>query len=108
MAGITDKPFREICRRYGAGLVYSEMISAKGLYYNDKKTESLMDISGESPCAIQIFGSEPEIMAEIIPKVMKHNPDIIDIYRSYLEHPLSHKSEKLLHTEYVDRSSILG
>lgn len=79
MAGITDKPFREICRRYGAGLVYSEMISAKGLYYNDKKTESLMDISGESPCAIQIFGSEPEIMAEIIPKVMKHNPDIIDI-----------------------------
>ncbi len=37
MAGVTDLPFRKICRRYGAGLVYSEMVSAKGLYYNDKK-----------------------------------------------------------------------
>ena len=79
MAGITDKPFREICRRFGAGMVYSEMISAKGLYYNDKKTASLMDMTGENPCAIQIFGSEPEIMEEIIPKVMEFKPDIIDI-----------------------------
>lgn len=60
-------------------MVYSEMISAKGLHYNDKKTAELMDMTGESPCAIQIFGSEPEIMAEIIPKVMKYEPDIIDI-----------------------------
>ena len=79
MAGITDKPFRTICRRFGAGLVYSEMISANGLYYKDKKTESLMDMSGENPCAIQIFGSEPEIMAEIVPRVMEYDPDIIDI-----------------------------
>lgn len=79
MAGITDKPFREICRKFGAGMVYSEMISAKGLHYNDRKTASLMDIEGESPCAIQIFGSDPEIMAEIVPKVMEYNPDIIDI-----------------------------
>lgn len=79
MAGITDKPFREVCRSFGAGMVYSEMISAKGLYYNDKKTAELMNMSGESPCAIQIFGSEPEIMAEIIPKVMEFEPDIIDI-----------------------------
>lgn len=79
MAGITDKPFREICRGFGAGMVYSEMVSAKGLYYNDKKTAELMDMSGESPCAIQIFGSEPEIMAEVIPKVMEFKPDIIDI-----------------------------
>ena len=79
MAGITDKPFREVCRKFGAGLVYSEMISAKGLHYNDKKTASLMEMAGENPCAIQIFGSEPEIMAEIVPKVMAFNPDIIDI-----------------------------
>lgn len=79
MAGITDKPFREICRGFGAGMVYSEMVSAKGLYYNDKKTAELMDMKGESPCAIQIFGSEPEIMAEVIPKVMEFKPDIIDI-----------------------------
>ena len=79
MAGITDKPFRQICRKFGAGMVYSEMISAKGLYYNDKKTASLMDMTNETPCAIQIFGSEPEIMAEIVPKVMAYKPDIIDI-----------------------------
>ena len=79
MAGITDKPFRMICRKFGAGMVYSEMIRATGLYYNDKKTSSLMDMCGESPCAIQIFGSEPQIMSEIIPKVMEYKPDIIDI-----------------------------
>ncbi|MBQ3426704.1 MAG: tRNA dihydrouridine synthase DusB [Clostridia bacterium] len=79
MAGITDKVFRGICREYGAGMVYSEMISAKGLYYNDKKTAELMDVTGESPCAIQIFGSEPDIMAEVVHKVMKYDPDIIDI-----------------------------
>ena len=79
MAGITDRVFRQICREHGAGLVYSEMISAKGLWYNDKKTASLMDITGEAPAAIQIFGSEPEIMAEIVPKVMEYKPDIIDI-----------------------------
>ncbi len=80
MAGVTDLPFRKICRRYGAGMVYSEMISAKGLYYNDKKTEELMRIdAAERPCAIQIFGSDADIMAAIIPKVMKAKPDIIDI-----------------------------
>ena len=79
MAGITDKSFRTICRRFGAGMVYSEMVSAKGLYYKDKKTASLMDITNESPCAIQIFGSDAEIMAEIIPQVLEFKPDIIDI-----------------------------
>lgn len=80
MAGVTDLPFRKICRRYGAGLVYSEMISAKGLHYNDKKTAELMRIDDEErPCAIQIFGSDADIMAEVIPKVMAVKPDIIDI-----------------------------
>lgn len=80
MAGVTDLPFRKICRRYGAGLVCSEMISAKGLYYNDRKTAELMRIDDEErPCAIQIFGSDADIMAEVIPKVMKAKPDIIDI-----------------------------
>lgn len=80
MAGVTDMPFRCICKSYGAGLVYSEMISAKGLFYSDKKTAELMQISdNERPCAIQIFGSDPEIMAQIIPKVMQYKPEIIDI-----------------------------
>lgn len=80
MAGVSDSSFRRICRRYGAGMVYSEMISAKGLYYNDKKTAELMHITDEErPCAIQIFGSDADIMAEVIPKVMEAKPDIIDI-----------------------------
>ncbi|MGN0148971.1 MAG: tRNA dihydrouridine synthase DusB [Clostridia bacterium] len=80
MAGVTDLPFRRICKKYGAGLVYSEMVSAKGLFYNDRKTAELMEIaSDERPAAIQIFGSDPEIMAEIIPKVMVYKPEIIDI-----------------------------
>lgn len=80
MAGVTDLPFRRICASYGAGMTYSEMISAKGLWYKDKKTASLMKIaSDERPTAIQIFGSEPNIMADIIPQVMEFRPDIIDI-----------------------------
>lgn len=80
MAGVTDLPFRKICRRCGAGLVYSEMISAKGLYYNDKKTAELMRADDEArPYALQIFGSDADIMAEVIPKVMEVKPDIIDI-----------------------------
>ena len=80
MAGVTDTTFRRICKSYGAGLVYSEMISAKGLYYNDKKTAELMKIAeDERPCAIQIFGSEPDIIAEVIPKVLETGTEIIDI-----------------------------
>ena len=53
MAGITDGPFRRICTSWGAGLTYSEMVSAKGLWYNDKKTADLMKITPEErPCAI--------------------------------------------------------
>ena len=56
------------------------MISAKGLYYNDKKTAQLMKIDeAERPCALQIFGSDADIMAEVIPKFMEYKPDIIDI-----------------------------
>ena len=64
MAGITDGPFRRICREMGAGLVYSEMVSAKGLWFKDKNTGRLLEIlDGEEPVAYQIFGHEPEIMA---------------------------------------------
>ncbi len=64
LAGVTDAPYRRLCRRFGAALVYSEMVSAKGLYYGDKKTEQLLyTYEDEGPTAYQIFGSEPEIMA---------------------------------------------
>ena len=80
MAGVTDLPFRCMCKEFGCGLVYSEMVSAKGLYYKDKKTATLMRIAeGEKPCAIQIFGSEPDIMATVVPEGIKTGADIIDI-----------------------------
>ena len=80
MAGVTDLPFRCMCRDFGCGFVYSEMVSAKGLYYKDKKTATLMRIDEkEKPCAIQIFGSEPDIMATVVPEVLKTGADIIDI-----------------------------
>ena len=63
MAGVTDKTFRVLCREMGCGLVYTEMVSSKGLYYASHKTEKLMDIDErEAPVALQIFGSDPEVM----------------------------------------------
>lgn len=65
MAGVTDAAFREVCRNLGAALTYTEMVSAKALIYNDKKTKSLLLINKhDRPCAAQIFGSEPEIFSE--------------------------------------------
>jgi len=61
MAGITDITFRTICKEFGAGLVTTEMVSAKGLYYKDKKTEELMKTNeNDRPVSMQIFGNEPE------------------------------------------------
>ena len=79
MAGISDMPFRILCKEKGAGLVYTEMISSKGMYYNDTKTKRIMAISEkERPVAVQIFGSNPEIMGKIAREVSKE-ADIIDI-----------------------------
>lgn len=80
MAGITDKPFRMLCKEQGAGLVFTEMVSAKGMYYNDKKTIDLTDIyKEEGQVAVQIFGREPDIMADVTKKLNETDFDIIDI-----------------------------
>ena len=77
MAGITDKSFRTLAREHGAGLTVSEMISAKGVYYKDKKTALLAEpCEGETPYALQIFGSEPEIMAFSAGKLIESYPGI--------------------------------
>lgn len=79
MAGITDISFRLICKEMGAGLLYTEMISAKGLYYKDKKTDELTLIDErERPVAMQIFGSDPNIMSEVV-KMQINERDDIDI-----------------------------
>ncbi len=79
MAGITDQPFRVLCKEFGAGLVYTEMISSKGIFYDDNKTKKMMNIDEkERPSAVQLFGSDPEIMASMAEKISEE-ADIIDI-----------------------------
>lgn len=79
MAGITNLPFRSICEKFNPGLVYTEMVSSKGLFYDDKKTEKLLNMENETrPIAVQIFGNDVEAMGYSAKKVSKI-ADIIDI-----------------------------
>jgi tRNA-dihydrouridine synthase B len=80
MAGVTDMPFRVLCKEQGCGLVYTEMVSAKGMHYNDQKSTQLTLLDEkEKPGAVQIFGSEPEILAEVAARLDKSDASIIDI-----------------------------
>jgi tRNA-dihydrouridine synthase B len=80
MAGVTDRAFREICKSFGCGLMFTEMVSAKAFYYEDEKTKDLMVIDeGQRPVGLQIFGHEPEIMADMVSKLHDFNHDILDI-----------------------------
>ena len=79
MAGITDRPFRLVCKEFGPGLVCTEMISSKGLFHNDKKTDLLLNMKNEKrPVAVQIFGNDVEAMRYAARYVSKF-ADIIDI-----------------------------
>lgn len=80
MAGVTDLPFRVLCKEQGADLIYTEMVSAKGIMYNNKNTEVLLEVAEEErPVALQLFGSDPQIMSEMAKKIEPRNFDIIDI-----------------------------
>lgn len=80
MAGVTDLPFRVLCREQGAGCVVTEMVSAKAILYNNKNTRELLQIDpAERPAAVQLFGSEPDIMAEIAARLEEGPYDYIDV-----------------------------
>ena len=80
MAGVTDLPFRLLCKEQGAALCCMEMVSAKGIYYNNKNTESLLTVDErERPVSLQLFGSDPDIMAAMAAKIEHRNFDILDI-----------------------------
>lgn len=80
MAGVTDLPFRLLCKEQGCGLLYTEMVSAKAVLYNNKNTEELLKTDKkESPIAVQLFGSEPQIMADIAKRLAERDFDIIDV-----------------------------
>lgn len=80
MAGTADRAFRELCRGYGAAFCVSEMVSSKGIAFNSKKTAELMSISSEErPCGVQIFGDDPDTMADAARFAMRYSPEFIDI-----------------------------
>ena len=80
MAGVTDLPFRVLCRAQGAGCVVTEMVSAKAVLYNNRNTRELLQIDpDERPAAVQLFGSEPDIMAEIAARLEEGPYDYIDV-----------------------------
>lgn len=80
MAGVTDLPFRLLCKEQGAGLLCMEMVSAKAIYYNNKNTETLMQIEPEErPVSLQLFGSDPVIMSEMAKRIEDRPFDILDI-----------------------------
>lgn len=80
MAGVTDLPFRLLCKEQGAGLVCMEMVSAKGILYNNKNTESLLEIHpDEMPASLQLFGSDPKIVSEMAKRIEERPFAILDI-----------------------------
>lgn len=80
MAGVTDLPFRLLCKEQGAGLACMEMVSAKGILYNNKNTESLLEIHpDEMPASLQLFGSDPKIVSEMAKKIEDRPFAILDI-----------------------------
>lgn len=80
MAGVSDLPFRLLCARQGAGLVCMEMVSAKGILYNNKNTNALLAIDkNEHPVSLQLFGADPDIISEMARKIESLPFDILDI-----------------------------
>lgn len=80
MAGVTDLPFRLLCKEQGAGLLCMEMVSAKAIYYNNKNTEALMEIDPrELPVSLQLFGSDADIMSEMAKRIEEKPFAILDI-----------------------------
>ncbi|MCM1125388.1 MAG: tRNA dihydrouridine synthase DusB [Lachnospiraceae bacterium] len=80
MAGVSDLPFRLLCREKGAGLACMEMVSAKAIYYNNRNTQELLEIHpDEGPVSLQLFGSDPEIISEMAKRIEDRPFDILDI-----------------------------
>lgn len=80
MAGVTDKAFRQVCRKFGALYTVTEMVSAKAITFDDKKSKELLNIGkDEKPCGIQLFGYEPECLREAAKYVKQLRPDVVDI-----------------------------
>ena len=80
MAGVCDQPFRLLCKEQGCDILYSEMVSAKAIYYKNKNTKPLLAMDErEKPFGLQLFGSDPEIMAEMAKRIESNGYSFIDV-----------------------------
>ena len=80
MAGVTDLPFRLLCKEQGCGMMCTEMVSAKAILYNNKNTDKLLEVDPrERPVAVQLFGSDPEILSRMAARIEDGPYDFIDI-----------------------------
>ena len=80
MAGVTDLPFRLLCKEQGAGLLSMEMVSAKAISFHNKNTENLMEIDNrEHPISLQLFGSDPDLISEVAKSIEDRPFDILDL-----------------------------
>ena len=80
MAGVSDLPFRLLCRELGAGMVCMEMVSAKAIYYNNRNTDALMEIHPEEgPVSLQLFGSDPDIISDMAKRIEERPFSVLDI-----------------------------
>lgn len=79
MAGVTDKPFRILVREMGCDLAFTEMISGKAIQYNNRRTWNMLDLTGEAPIGVQLFGSDPQVMANAAKVAEAEGASLIDI-----------------------------
>lgn len=80
MAGVTDQAFRLLCKHYGCGLVYTEMVSDQAIIHGNRRTRAMLEVDdAERPVSIQLFGSDPDLMGKAAAIVAEYRPDIIDI-----------------------------
>ena len=79
MAGVTDLPFRMLCKEMGAGLLCTEMVSAKAISFHNKNTQKLMETAeDEHPVSLQLFGSDPDLICEVAQQIEEQPFDILD------------------------------
>ena len=104
MAGVTDLPFRILCKEMGAGMVCMEMVSAKAISYHNKNTIALMKVDpGEHPVSMQLFGSEPELIGEVAESIQDADFDILDFNNKANKRENKKESTEVVEKEKYDK-----
>ena len=105
MAGVTDQPFRLLCREEGCGLAYTEMVSAKAILYKNRNTRSLMEIHPqEGPAVLQLFGSDPEILGRIAAQV----EDMAQYDTIFIGYPIWYADMPMIVYSFLEQYDLSG